>query len=144
MRDGGRIAAAIEVLDDIDARHRPARLALKAWGDSARYAGAKDRAFVSGLVLDVLRHRRSLAAAIGEESNRARALAALSLLWRWPMARTVGAASDEHGIGGLTHDEFDRLAGFPAPDGQPTVFISVNTSGEVREGGRLLHQTADP
>ena len=62
MRDGGRIAAAIEVLDDIETRHRPARMALKAWGEAARYAGAKDRAFVSGLVLDVLRKRRSLVA----------------------------------------------------------------------------------
>ena len=60
MRDGGRIAAAIGVLADIEARHRPAKLALKAWGLDARYAGAKDRAFVSGLVLDVLRRRRSL------------------------------------------------------------------------------------
>ena len=46
MRDGGRIAAAIEVLADIEARHRPAHLALKSWGGDARYAGAKDRAFV--------------------------------------------------------------------------------------------------
>ena len=58
MRDGGRIAAATEVLGEVDARHRPAHLALKAWGERARYAGAKDRAFVSGLVLDALRRRR--------------------------------------------------------------------------------------
>ncbi len=58
MRDGGRLAAAIEVLADMEERHKPARMALKAWGESARYAGAKDRAFVSGLVLDVLRRRR--------------------------------------------------------------------------------------
>ena len=77
MRDGGRIAAAIEVLADIEARHRPAHLALKAWGGDARYAGAKDRAFVSGLVLDVLRRRRSLAWMMGEDSDRARTLAAL-------------------------------------------------------------------
>ena len=65
MRDGGRIAAAIEVLDQIETRHRPARMALKNWGESARYAGAKDRAFVSGLVLDVLRRRRSMAWVMG-------------------------------------------------------------------------------
>ena len=55
MRDGGRLGAAIDVLTEIESRHRPVRLALKSWGDAARYAGAKDRAFVSGLVLDVLR-----------------------------------------------------------------------------------------
>ena len=52
-------------------RHRPARLALKAWGEGARYAGAKDRAMVSGLVLDALRQRRSLAWRLGDESPRA-------------------------------------------------------------------------
>jgi len=71
MRDGGRLAAAIEVLEDIETRHRPVRLALKAWGDASRYAGAKDRAWVSGLVLDVLRRRRSLGWRMGEESVRA-------------------------------------------------------------------------
>ena len=75
MRDGGRLAAALEVLNDIETRHRPVRLALKAWGDGARYAGAKDRAWVSGLVLDVLRRRRSLSSAMtagGREGAEAR------------------------------------------------------------------------
>jgi 16S rRNA (cytosine967-C5)-methyltransferase len=109
MRDGGRIAAAIEVLGDIETRHKPARLALKAWGDGARYAGAKDRAFVSGLVLDVLRHRRSLAAAMGEETDRARVLAALRRLWDWPAARIAAAAEETHGPGALSADEAARL-----------------------------------
>ena len=39
MRDGGRLAAALEVLTEIETRRRPVRLALKAWGDAARYAG---------------------------------------------------------------------------------------------------------
>ncbi len=56
----GRIAAAvIQVLEDMRATHRPAHLALKAWGDASRYAGAKDRAWVSGLVLDALLRRRA-------------------------------------------------------------------------------------
>ena len=98
MRDGGRLAAAIEVLTEIETRHRPVRLALKAWGDSARYAGAKDRAWVSGLVLDVLRKRRSLAWRVGDESVRAGALAALRFLWDWPLERLAEAAADEaHG-----------------------------------------------
>ena len=52
MRDGGRVSAAIEVLTEIETRHFPAKMALKRWGEAARYAGSKDRAFVSGLVLD--------------------------------------------------------------------------------------------
>ena len=40
MRLGGRIAAAIEVLDDMERRKRPAADALKDWGLSHRFAGA--------------------------------------------------------------------------------------------------------
>jgi 16S rRNA (cytosine967-C5)-methyltransferase len=109
MRDGGRIAAAIAVLDKIEDRHLPARQALKAWGEEARYAGAKDRAFVSGLVLDVLRRRRSLAAAMGADTDRARVLGALGLIWGWPVARIAAAAEDEHGPGALSEAESAAL-----------------------------------
>lgn len=110
MRDGGRLSAAIQVLSDIDTHRRPVRLALKAWGDSARYAGAKDRAWVSGLVLDVLRRRRSLAWRMGEEAPRALALGALGLLWEWPLERIAEAAADApHGPGPLTDAERSGL-----------------------------------
>ena len=105
MRDGGKLSAAIGVLDDMETRHRPAHMALKHWGEGARYAGSKDRAFVSGLVLDTLRHRRSLAFAMGEETNRARCLATLSLLWSWDLDRVQAAASDEHGPGAMSDVE---------------------------------------
>ncbi|NIR61035.1 MAG: MFS transporter, partial [Gammaproteobacteria bacterium] len=65
MRDSGRISAAIDVLAEIEDRRRPAKLALKDWGARHRFAGSKDRAWISGLVLDTLRHRRSLAWRIG-------------------------------------------------------------------------------
>ncbi|HLY78511.1 MAG TPA: RsmB/NOP family class I SAM-dependent RNA methyltransferase [Caulobacteraceae bacterium] len=110
MRDGGRIAAAIGVLADIDARHRPAHLALKAWGGEARYAGAKDRAFVSGLVLDVLRRRRSLGWMMGEDGDRARTLGAVRFVWDWPLERIEAAAAEPHGPGELTPGERERLA----------------------------------
>jgi 16S rRNA (cytosine967-C5)-methyltransferase len=42
MRDGGRVTAAIEVLTDVETRHKPIRMALKNWGEGARYAGSKD------------------------------------------------------------------------------------------------------
>lgn len=122
MRDGGRLAAAIEVLSGIEARRRPVRLALKAWGDSARYAGAKDRAWVSGLVLDVLRKGRSLGWRMGDDSVRARALGALRFGWDWPTSRIAEAAGDApHGPGPLTEDEARALdhprdlADAPAP-----------------------------
>ena len=52
MRDGGRIAAAAEVLDNIAGRHRPAAEALKDWGVSHRFAGSGDRAAIGNLVYD--------------------------------------------------------------------------------------------
>jgi 16S rRNA (cytosine967-C5)-methyltransferase len=119
MRDGGRLAAAIEVLAAMEARHAPARLALKAWADAARYAGARDRAFVSGLVLDALRKRRSLAWRMGEESDRARALGAVAFEWGWPVERIAEAAAEAHGPGPLTEEERARLAGPVAMEAAP-------------------------
>jgi 16S rRNA (cytosine967-C5)-methyltransferase len=111
MRDGGRISAAIQVLADIEARHRPVRLALKAWSDQSRFAGAKDRAWVSGLVLDALRRRRSLAWQTGDESARGVVLGVLSRLWAWPEARIAEAFAEEpHGPGPLTEAEQQALA----------------------------------
>lgn len=106
MRDAGRLAAAIDVLSEVETRHRPVRLALKAWGESARYAGSKDRAWVSGLVLDVLRRRRSLAWRMGEDTPRAAALGALRFLWSWPLDRVAEAAGEApHGPGPLSDAE---------------------------------------
>jgi len=110
VRDGGRLAAAIEVLETVDAHHKPARLALKAWGDASRHAGAKDRAWVSGLVLDGLRRRRSLEWRIGQSGPRAVALAALRYDWDWPLERIAEAASEPtHGPGALSETESNGL-----------------------------------
>jgi 16S rRNA (cytosine967-C5)-methyltransferase len=106
LRDAGRLAAAIDVLTQIEERHRPVRMALKNWGEAARYAGSKDRAFVSGLVLDVLRRRRSLGWRMGEGSLRAAALGALRFVWDWPLERVADAAGEEpHGPGPLSDAE---------------------------------------
>ncbi|WP_332060581.1 RsmB/NOP family class I SAM-dependent RNA methyltransferase [Bartonella sp. CB74] len=60
MRLGGRLQAAIDVLKEIEIRHRPASEALKDWGLSHRFAGAGDRAAIGTIVYDVLRRRYSL------------------------------------------------------------------------------------
>src|SRR5580692_11039572 len=86
-------------------------MALKNWGEQSRYAGAKDRAWVSGLVLDALRRRRSLGWMIGAEDERAVVLAALAYAWEWPVARIAEAVGDEpHGPGALTEAEAATLA----------------------------------
>ena len=68
MRLPGQLAAAIEVLADIEARHRPVSEALRDWGLSHRFAGASDRAIIGNLVYDVLRKRSSLGWRMGGES----------------------------------------------------------------------------
>ena len=111
MREGGRLSAAIEVLTDIEERHRPARLALKSWGNDARYAGSKDRAWVSGLVLDALRRRRSIAWKMGDDSVRAIVLGILRFEWDWEIDRIAAAVVEEpHGHGALTPAEIAALA----------------------------------
>jgi 16S rRNA (cytosine967-C5)-methyltransferase len=110
MRDGGRIEAAIAVLADIEERYKPVRMALKSWGEASRYAGSKDRAWVSGLVMDGLRRRRSLGWMIGEGTSRAVALAVLRYAWDWPVERIAHAAAEpEHGPGALSDLERQAL-----------------------------------
>ena len=65
MRPAGKLSAAIEILDDFAARRVPLKTAIADWGRENRYAGAKDRAWISGLCLDALRRRNSLAALMG-------------------------------------------------------------------------------
>jgi 16S rRNA (cytosine967-C5)-methyltransferase len=61
MTPGARIAAAIDVLGDIETRRRPAADALKDWGLSHRFAGSGDRAAIAGLTYDALRRKSSAA-----------------------------------------------------------------------------------
>jgi 16S rRNA (cytosine967-C5)-methyltransferase len=81
MRLGGRLAAAIEVLVDIERRHRPAADALKDWGLSHRFAGAGDRAAIGNIVYDALRRKRSAGWLLDAETPRAVAFGALLLEW---------------------------------------------------------------
>jgi len=84
MTPGARLSAALEVLDDIVARRRPAADALKDWGLARRFAGSQDRAAVASLVYDALRRRASAAFVMGfaqmaDAPSRAVLLGALRL-----------------------------------------------------------------
>jgi 16S rRNA (cytosine967-C5)-methyltransferase len=82
MRLGGRLQAAIEVLTEIDARHRPVPDALKDWGLSHRFAGSGDRAAISNLVHDALRMKLSHGFIMGGDSPADLAVATLLRQWR--------------------------------------------------------------
>ncbi len=84
MQLGGRLAAAIEVLDEIEKRHRPASQALADWGRAHRFAGGGDRAAIGNLVFDVLRQRTSLAHRMSGDAPRGLVLAAAHTIWGLP------------------------------------------------------------
>ena len=116
MREGGRVAAAIEILEDFERRRVPLKTAIADWARNARFAGAKDRAWISGLCLDVLRKRRSLSAAMGDDSVREATLAALRLMWGKSVDEIAALAAEEpHGPGALSEEERERLALIPSP-----------------------------
>jgi 16S rRNA (cytosine967-C5)-methyltransferase len=71
MRTGARAQAAIEILDDVVARKRPAADAVKDWMLAHRFAGSKDRAEIGDLVFGALRWRASSAWRFGEDTSRA-------------------------------------------------------------------------
>jgi len=112
MTPRARLAAAIEVLAEIEKRRRPAADALKDWGLSHRFAGSGDRAAIAGLVYDALRRRASSAHIMGEESARAVMLGMLRLE-RNLSAEAIAALADgsRFAPSPLSAHERARLAG---------------------------------
>lgn len=89
MRPGARVAAAIEILDEVLNRYQPVSLALQAWGKAHRFAGSGDRNAIGHMVYDALRHKASSAAMFGSDQPRALVLGGL--------AAAQGLSADEIG-----------------------------------------------
>ncbi|MBO6917060.1 MAG: RsmB/NOP family class I SAM-dependent RNA methyltransferase [Rhizobiaceae bacterium] len=81
MRIGGRLQAAIEVLEAIEQHHKPVANALKDWGSSHRFAGSGDRGAIGNIVYDALRMKLSHGYMMGDDSPRAIAFAVLLRQW---------------------------------------------------------------
>ncbi len=110
MKDGGRLAAAIEVLTEVETRHRPVQVALRDWGSAHRFAGSGDRTVIGNLVFDAQRNRSSLAARMGDGGARALVLATYTLSWEKGIDElTAALADDRHAPDPLTEDEIARL-----------------------------------
>ncbi len=119
MRPPGRAAAAIEILADIETRHRPASEALKDWGLAHRVAGAGDRAAIGNLVFDALRKKLSHAARMGADTPRALVLSVLRHDWALPVEEIAALCEPEvHGPDVLSQAERAALTcdAFDAPD----------------------------
>ncbi|MEC9342421.1 MAG: RsmB/NOP family class I SAM-dependent RNA methyltransferase, partial [Pseudomonadota bacterium] len=93
MRLGGRASAAIEVLQDMEVRHRPASVALRDWGLSHRFAGAGDRAAIGNLVYDSLRRQASQAWRMDDGTPAS--IVAATLIGQWGHSPAELAAAFE-------------------------------------------------
>ena len=102
-------------------RRSPVKIAVRDWGKRARYAGSKDRAWVSGLVLDALRRRNSLSHAMGAGDARALIFGALRHAWDMDVREIEQACYDQHGRTPLTNAERDGLIMAPDPTAPPHV-----------------------
>lgn len=101
MTPGARIAAAIDVLDQIGAG-APAEQALTAWARGSRYAGSKDRAAVRDHVFDVLRARRSLGDGCGRSL-----MIRLAMREQWPLDALF--SGEGHAPAPVAPDEISAL-----------------------------------
>lgn len=122
MRLGGRLAAAIEVLEDIDRRHRPAADALKDWGLSHRFAGAGDRAAIGNIVYDALRRKLSAGWIVGADTPRGVGFGALLLEWReTPQSLNAALVGDKFAPAPLSEEELAAIAARNLADAPDTV-----------------------
>ncbi len=111
MTPAARIAAAIEVLDEIGRARGPADGVIRAWGRAHRFAGSKDRKAIAEHVYVALRARARSAWRFGADDGRALALGALG---DRPLEDLEALFSGEgHGPGPLTADERAALTAPP-------------------------------
>lgn len=112
MRLGGRLAGAVEVLADIEARKRPVADALKDWGLAHRFAGSGDRAAIGNIVYDALRMKLSHAYLM--DSDSATALGHAVMFRQWGVSPEQLAAELEG----------DKFAPEPLTDAMKAAFAS--------------------
>ncbi len=110
MTPAGRIAAAIEVLTEVETRRSPVSEALKDWGKSHRFAGSGDRAAIGNIVYDCLRWRASSAWAAGDDSPRSVVFATVARRWGFGAAALAEKlAGQPHAPEPLLADEIARI-----------------------------------
>lgn len=110
MTPAARLAAAIEILTEIEARKRPAADVLRDWGRAHRFAGSGDRNAIGALMFDALRRRASSAFLMGAETPRAILLGTLRLARRMSVDEIAKLADGSRfAPDALTEDERGRL-----------------------------------
>lgn len=145
MTPGARVAAAIEVLDQV-LDGQPAEQSLTRWARGARYAGSKDRAAVRDHVFQALRCLRSYACLGGARTGRGLMIGALRDEGRDPDTLFTGEghapaplSPEEHAAGAPPEAEGDRL---DLPDWLVTAFQEA--LGDAAEPAALALRTRAP
>jgi 16S rRNA (cytosine967-C5)-methyltransferase len=114
-----RLAAAIEVLDELAARRAPADEVLRQWGKAHRFAGSGDRRALAEIVYTTLRTRAGAAWRMGADDGRALVLGQLAE--RGEALESIQALFSGlgHAPAPLTSDERARIVASPGerPDG---------------------------
>jgi 16S rRNA (cytosine967-C5)-methyltransferase len=111
MIPAARVAAAIEILNDIEEKRRPAAESIKDWGIAHRFAGSGDRSAIAGLIYDALRRKASSAWIMGETGARAGVIGALKQLRGLSVDEIARLFTGEgHAPPPLSALEQDRLA----------------------------------
>ncbi len=135
MRDSGRLTGAVEVLTDFAARHVPLKSCLSEWGRNHRFAGSKDRAWISDLCHDVIRSKSSLGFLIGDDAPRGLCISALRHLWGWDITQIEQVAAEEpFGPGALSENELSSLSS-PADLQEAPQHIAANIPEWIAERG---------
>ncbi|MDH3230419.1 MAG: RsmB/NOP family class I SAM-dependent RNA methyltransferase [Alphaproteobacteria bacterium] len=146
MTPGARAAAAIEILDAIEAdRSRPADRLIAAWFRGRRYAGGGDRREIRDLVYTVSRRRAQIDWWIersgGRRDSRGRVLAVLLLEARWGAAQ-LEAAFDGGQYRPSPLDRQERaltvLAGRPYGDPAQPLDVRCNIPAWLAEPFRVV------
>lgn len=151
MKTGGRLQAAIDVLTEIEDRHRPVADALKDWGKAHRFAGSGDRSAIGNLVYDALRRRASIGWRMGNGDPRALVLGTYAWTWREGLEGVEAALAEPHAPEPLTADERERLAsatldGAPAhvrgdfPEWLATAFERIFGDSAAAEGAAMAER----
>jgi 16S rRNA (cytosine967-C5)-methyltransferase len=119
LTPSARLAAAIEVLDELAARRAPADEVLRQWGKAHRFAGSGDRRALAEIVYTTLRARAAAAWRMGADDGRALVLGQLAE--RGEALDVIDALFTGlgHAPQPLSAEERARITGPPAdrPDG---------------------------
>ncbi len=153
MIPAARVAAAIEVLADVEQRRRPLADALKDWGLGHRFAGSGDRSAIANICFDALRRKSSSAWLMDDVSPRACVIGGLKQVRGLGVSELTALFNGQgHAPSELDARELERiahgdLAGAPAhirgdyPEWLADEF-DATFAGEAAGEGRALAERA--